>query len=215
MNKSLYIFRHGETDWNVERRTQGWIDIPLNHSGIEQANDLAKVLEPIGLDIIYSSPLLRALETANIVAKINDTKILTNDDLRERNFGVLGGKIVHLTDKPEEEQLDLSKDLIVMQSSRMWNPDFVPENGESHNDLVSRSVAAILGIAKNCDKFKIGISTHGGVARSLISKFINFDIPTGGMPNATYFKLDWDGEKLSLKDLPDWLKSNQTPKGGE
>lgn len=208
MNKSLYIFRHGETDWNVEKRAQGWIDIPLNDTGISQAKDLAKIMEPIGLDVIYSSPLSRALDTAKIVAKSNNTPIILHDGLKEKNFGVLGGKIVHVTSNPEDEQLDFSQDVIVMPASLIKDPDFKPENGESVNNAVSRFYSAILDILKTTGGKKIGISTHGGVARSLISKFIDSDIPTRGMPNAAYFKLDWDGEKLSLNELPEWIKSN-------
>jgi broad specificity phosphatase PhoE len=215
MIKHLYIFRHGQTDWNKERRTQGWLDIPLNDTGVEQAQKLADVLKPVNLDIIYSSPLSRALKTAEIVAQSNNAKILTHDDLRERNSGVLGGKIVRITSNPAEEQLDLSQDLIIMPANVMQDPDFAPENGESRNDMISRSFAAIAEIAKTSDNQRIGIATHGGVARSIIAKFADLDLAVGGMPNATYFRLDWDGEKLSLNELPEWLASPSAPKGGE
>ncbi len=215
MTKQLYIFRHGETDWNKEKRGQGWIDIPLNDTGIEQANNLANVMDSINLDIIYSSPLSRAFETAKIVAKSNNTKILTHDDLRERNFGILGGKIVRITSNPEDVQMDFSQDLIIMPADAMNDPDFAPEDGESRNEAMARMIAAITDIAKTSDSQKIGISTHGGVARSVIAKFTPFDLPVGGMPNATYFRLDWDGERLSLNELPDWLQSTISPKGGE
>ena len=215
MIKHLYIFRHGETDWNVEKRSQGWIDIPLNNTGISQANDLAKIIEPIGLEIIYSSPLSRALETAKIVAKSTNAKIITHDDLRERNSGILGGKVVRITDNPADEQMDFTQDLIIMPAKIMRDPDFTPENGESHNDLVARSYTAIVDIAKKSDRNEIGISTHGGVAGNIISKFADYDLPVGGMPNATYFRLDWDGEKLLLNELPEWLTATPATKGGE
>ena len=207
MKKQLYVFRHGETDWNKEKRCQGWLDIPLNANGIEQAKNLANVFWPINLDVIYSSPLSRALETAKIVARSNNARILTHDDLRERNFGVLGGKIVKITTNPENEQLDFSKDVIIMPANLMQDPDFAPENGESRNDMRSRFFAAIVEIAKKSDGQKIGISTHGGGARSLISRFTDLDLLAGGMPNAGYFRLDWDGEKFSLNELPEWITS--------
>jgi broad specificity phosphatase PhoE len=215
MKKHLYIFRHGETDWNKERRSQGWIDIPLNNTGIEQANDLAKSLEPIGLDVIYSSPLSRACETAKIVAKPTDISILMHDDLRERNFGIFSGKIVRLTSNPDEVSTDFTQDLIIVPAEKMTDPDFAPENGESRNASASRLYAAIHDIAKKSEHEKIGISTHGGVARSIISMFSDYDLPVGGMPNATYFRLDWDGENLLLNELPEWLASGREPKGGE
>lgn len=213
--KHLYIFRHGETDWNVEKRSQGWIDIPLNNTGVKQAKDLAKVLEPIDLDIIISSPLSRSLDTAKIVAEPQNIKIITHDDLRERNFGILGGKIVRLTSNPEDVNMDMSQDVIIMPAEQMKNPDFAPENGESFNQFISRAMRAINDIAKNSEYTKIGISTHGGVARNIIANFTEYDLPVGGMPNATYFRLDWDSKKLSLNELPEWLTSNPLPKGGE
>lgn len=203
--KYLYIFRHGETDWNKEKRSQGWLGVPLNNTGIAQANDLAKIIEPIELDVIYSSPLPRALETAEIVARSANTKIIIHDGLKERNKGVLNGHLVRKTDNPEEELLDFLQDLIVMPAKLMRDPDFRPENGESWNDLAKRSYATILDIAKKSEGSKIGISTHGGTARSIISQIIGQDVPTGSMKNGTYCRLDWDGEKLSLNEFPEWL----------
>jgi broad specificity phosphatase PhoE len=214
MIKHLYVFRHGETDWNKEKRCQGWIDIPLNNAGIEQANNLANALESIGLDVIYSSPLSRTFETAKIVAKSNNSKILTNNDLIERNCGVLSGKIVRTTSDPSRVQMDFSQDLIVMPASLMQDPDFVPENGESRNDSTARMLAAMLDIAKTSDNKKIGISTHGGIAIRAMAEFTDFELPAV-MPNAAYFRLDWDGEKLSLNEPPEWIISGPAPKGAE
>lgn len=206
MKKSLYIFRHGETDYNKENRTMGWLDVPLNHTGVIQAKELASILKSIELDIIYSSPLSRALETAKIVAEATGVNIVMNDDLREQNCGVLQGHIVRLTSNPEECEFDLSQDQIMLLAKELKNPDFVPEGGESQNDLMLRSINIIIEIARNSEYEKIGISTHGGVARSIISKFTDKK-SVGGMPNAAYFKLDWDGEKLLLNDIPEWLTS--------
>lgn len=214
MKKQLYIFRHGETDWNKEKRSQGWLGVPLNDNGISQANDLAKTIETIGLDVIYSSPLPRALQTAEIVAKTN-IKIIIHDGLKERNKGVLNGHLVRKTDNPEEEQLDFSQDLIIMPAKLMRDPDFRPENGESWNDLAKRSYSTILDIARKSTYNKIGISTHGGTARSIISQILNCDVPTGSMKNGTYYKLDWDGEKLSFSEFPQWLTSALTNKNND
>jgi broad specificity phosphatase PhoE len=65
----LILCRHGETDWNVEGRYQGQADPPLNANGLAQARDLASELQQVGLEVIYSSPLRRALQTAEIVAE--------------------------------------------------------------------------------------------------------------------------------------------------
>ena len=92
MKKNFYIFRHGETDFNVEKRWQGWsIDAKLNNKGIEQAHKLALTMQDISLDIIYSSNLIRAKKTAEIVAEHKNVRVEYIDDLREANYGKAEG----------------------------------------------------------------------------------------------------------------------------
>ena len=86
----LYIARHGETDWNVQHRLQGWTDRPLDETGRKQAIDLAESLKGVHIDAIYSSTLSRSRDTARTVAgKALTVKSL--DGLRERNYGHFQG----------------------------------------------------------------------------------------------------------------------------
>ena len=64
---TIYMVRHGETEWNAAHRMQGWSDIPLNEKGREQASFAARKFESIPLDAIYTSPLKRAADTAEII----------------------------------------------------------------------------------------------------------------------------------------------------
>ena len=86
----IYIVRHGQTDWNLEGRTQGHSDIPLNQTGINQANIIKEKLKNIKFDKVFSSPLKRAYETANIITNGEITK---DDRLVERFGGKLEGKL--------------------------------------------------------------------------------------------------------------------------
>jgi broad specificity phosphatase PhoE len=86
----LYIARHGETDWNVEHRLQGWTDRPLDAKGKQQATDLAEALKGVHLDAIYSSTLSRSRDTALTVAGSTLT-IKSLEGLRERNYGRFQG----------------------------------------------------------------------------------------------------------------------------
>ena len=71
MKKDFYLFRHGQTDMNAAGRWQGrGIDLPLNETGREQARELAAALTPAALEVVFSSPLKRAVQTAQIVAEI-------------------------------------------------------------------------------------------------------------------------------------------------
>lgn len=89
----LFLARHGQTDWNLENRAQGQTDKPLNATGIKQAKELRDKLKSYDFDICYSSPLKRALQTAEIAVD-GRVKILIDDNLKERNFGKLEGKVL-------------------------------------------------------------------------------------------------------------------------
>ena len=82
-----YAVRHGETDWNKEQLLQGWHDIPLNESGLKQAEETRDKLRDVPFAAIYSSPLLRAKKTAEIIAAPHGIPVITDDRLRERHFG--------------------------------------------------------------------------------------------------------------------------------
>lgn len=72
---TIILVRHGDTDWNVEEVFRGRADIELNETGIEQARLLAKYLESVPIEAVYSSPLKRALETARIIAGFRNIDI--------------------------------------------------------------------------------------------------------------------------------------------
>lgn len=208
MSQDFYIFRHGQTDYNVEKRVQSFLDIPLNKTGIEQAHALAKNLTNIKFDCIYSSTLARAYETAKIVVGNRPIKIITDPGLRERNLGVLCGKIMNLTDAPADTPVDLTKDTIDMPAALLFNDDYAPEKGESDNDFIKRVCNTMIQIAKHTNAKTIGIATHAGVIGALVRHFT--DLNFSGMPNAEYIKMRWDGETFVLPDVPQWLlKNNQ------
>lgn len=95
-NTRICFVRHGETNWNAERRMQGHIDIPLNANGISQAERLANALIRVkhSFDVIYSSDLERALHTANAVARALSLDVQITPRLRERNVGKLQGLLL-------------------------------------------------------------------------------------------------------------------------
>jgi broad specificity phosphatase PhoE len=87
----LYLIRHGQTDWNVERRCQGFSDSELNETGRRQAEAIAKTLSCVKLEAIYSSDLKRACEMARIIARYHDAPVETNDGFRELHQGQFEG----------------------------------------------------------------------------------------------------------------------------
>jgi broad specificity phosphatase PhoE len=84
---TLLLVRHGETDWNAERRWQGHADVPLSERGRDQAERLAEELENARVDAVYSSDLSRARETAEIVGARLGVPVVLDPDLREIDVG--------------------------------------------------------------------------------------------------------------------------------
>lgn len=86
----IYIVRHGQTDWNLNGRYGGRIDVPLNKKGIEQAYSIKEELKNIKFDKVFTSPLIRAYTTAQIIC---DNEIIKDDRIIERSNGDLEGKL--------------------------------------------------------------------------------------------------------------------------
>ena len=99
----LFLFRHGQTDWNREGRLQGHTDTPLNAAGLAQAEALAKRLLAHRLDAVVSSDLTRALTSARIIAEVSGVPLLTDPGLREVSVGLAEGKLW------EEPRRDLAR----------------------------------------------------------------------------------------------------------
>src|SRR5690625_2089475 len=102
MNKSnFWLIRHGETDWNAEKRLQGWRDVALNSKGVQQSYNLAQYLSSSQfsprMDIIFSSDLSRAYQTAEIATRHWEIPIIQSPRLRERNYGIYEGEQLTIT----------------------------------------------------------------------------------------------------------------------
>ncbi|MCR5832953.1 MAG: histidine phosphatase family protein [Candidatus Saccharibacteria bacterium] len=90
----IILVRHGETDWNLESRLMGQTDIPLNKHGIEQAHTLKDSLAGVEFDCCFSSPLLRAKETADIIREDRNCDVVCDDLLMERFGGKFEGQVL-------------------------------------------------------------------------------------------------------------------------
>jgi alpha-ribazole phosphatase/probable phosphoglycerate mutase len=91
---TIYLIRHGETDWNLQQRYQGQKDIPLNETGIKQAQSIAEKLNGKSYKALYSSDLKRAVQTAQEISKKVNLPIVTYDSLREINQGDWEGRFI-------------------------------------------------------------------------------------------------------------------------
>ena len=98
----IYLLRHGQTDWNKDKRLSCSNEAQLNERGIEQAEEAAKLLENINYDLVISSPYTRARKTAEIANK-NRATIIIDDRLKERKSGVLDGRFLTEIDSELED----------------------------------------------------------------------------------------------------------------
>lgn len=95
---NLYVVRHGETIWNKEGKVQGITDIPLTDKGIKEAQNLQPLIESLNIDVVISSPLSRAKETAKIITNYK-MPVNTDDRIKERDWGMNEGALIDSVDK--------------------------------------------------------------------------------------------------------------------
>lgn len=153
----ICLVRHGETAWNAERRLQGHIDIPLNATGLSQAEATARSLARAGLHFsaLYSSDLERARQTAAAIARAQALPPTHDARLRERHYGHFQGLTF---DEAEGRHPDH------FRRFKARDPHFaLPESGESLNALATRVHAALGEIARQHVGEAVVVVTHGGV----------------------------------------------------
>jgi broad specificity phosphatase PhoE len=153
---TILLARHGETDWNREGRFQGWADPPLNATGRAQAVDLSVALMPEELAAVYSSPLRRAYETAEVIAASRGLEPVTVDDLREVDVGSWSG----LT-RAEIEQRFAEQYASWLDYGQGW------DDGETYEAMSERVMRAMLELAAAHDGERILAVTHGGPMRAV------------------------------------------------
>ena len=150
----LILIRHGETDWNIEGRWQGQIDIPLNDRGLDDAHRLASELEREGIQVIYSSDLLRALQTAKPLAKEAGLEVHIDPRFREIHQGDWQGMLV----------TDIRARYAERFRERKANPLAVaPPGGETVLQVQERVYQALDDILLHHPGETIAIVAHGFV----------------------------------------------------
>lgn len=210
-SKEIILIRHGQSTANADGVWQGKLDFPLSDAGREQARSAGEALAHETLDAFYSSPLSRAFETAEIVAREAGFvgEIIPMDGLIERGGGAFEG---NTWPEREREMPDLVAKFRSVPEEEAWSII----GAETDEEILVRFSAAISDIlASHSPGSRVVIVAHGGVMRAFLRDLFGENVLSGGdrAENASITRIEWpdDGEprltKLAdtrhLPDTPD------------
>ena len=212
MTKTLYFIRHGQTEWNAERRMQGQWESDLTELGHEQAQQTASIVAELGIDAIYASPLRRTRASAKPLCDLTSKNAIFDDRLKEWHAGDWSGNLYAdiVTHWPDEW---------ASWREDMWR--YRPPNAENFIDLTERGGAFLNEIAATAE-LRIAIVSHGFITRAMIAYLLNL-APENALrletPNDAFFRLQretdgwraqrWDGAARSFSNL-----QHETPPPG-
>jgi len=191
------LVRHGETDWNIERRLQGQIDIPLNQTGQQQAQSLSRALATADTRFaaLYVSDLSRTRQTADAICQLNPLQAITTAALRERHFGCFQGLTY------AEAEAHIPQDY---QQFKARTPDYTPGDGESLQRFSQRIEQFLQQTARRHQGETVLVVTHGGVLDIIyrLVKQLPITLPRDfPIPNAA---LNWISHSHGLWQMERW-----------
>jgi broad specificity phosphatase PhoE len=177
---TIFLARHGETEWNRVGRWQGKTDIPLSEVGRAQARALAERLRERGVSEIFSSDLCRARETAEIVAEaLGVTRLGFDPRLRERGFGCFEG---------------LTREECAKHHPESWarylaDRRTTPTDAEPHEQVVARIVDALSAVSESADRTgHVLVVSHGAAIRSFVHSITGTE--PAPLANVALFRVD-------------------------
>ncbi len=192
---SVWLIRHGQTDWNTQHRWQGHAPTSLNAAGHEQARALGIYLRDTPITTVYSSDLPRALQTAQAVAAYHNLEPVIETRFREINVGVFQALF------PDELAELYPAELA---SWRSGDIRYAPPGGESLHAVRERAMEAFVDVVSGDNGEHIAIVTHGGTIRQMLKGICDDDPAVAGkipVPNTSYTLLQRDGDRCRVKEL--------------
>lgn len=179
----IYVTRHGQTDWNVRKKVMGKCDEPLNDNGIKQAQTTRDKIAGTKIDLIISSPLLRARQTAEIINEALKAPIVYDDRISERDFGEFEGL--------EQKDFDFGG---------YWNyyKNDHYEQAENIRDFFARIYAFLDDILQKDPDKNIMLVAHGGVSIP-VNCYFSKNIPHGSLVDAGLVLANCEVKSYELK----------------
>jgi len=177
------LLRHGQTPMSVQKRYAGRSDVPLTDAGVQQAAAAAKRLASAGLDVIVTSPLLRAVQTAQEVATVAGAAVVTDDGFRETDFGAWEG--LTFTEVRERWPAEFT--------GWLADPEVAPPGGESFADVSTRVTAALHRVLADREGQRVLIVSHVTPIKTLVTAALL-------APPAAMYRMHLDVAALSEVD---------------
>jgi broad specificity phosphatase PhoE len=179
---SIYLVRHGQTAWNKEEIFRGRTDIPLDETGLRQAELVGQYFEGMEIHAIYSSPLSRALQTAQKIAQFRNLKVQPLDGINDMSFGNWEGR-------PHKEIREQDR-----ETYRQWveTPHLVRlPGGEGLDDVRARTMAAMEDAIRNHPGKTLVLVSHRVICKVLICAIL-------GLDNSHFWQITQDTTAINL-----------------
>ncbi len=192
---NLYIIRHGQTDWNVQRRLQGHTDIPLNEHGRKQAQALQEVLAPLDIEAFFSSDLSRAFETASLARAHAEIPIYQDAGFRESSLGEAEGLFF------DDLHLRFPDAYTRWLTTGKANSDFAFPGGESKLQHRNRLEKTMHSLFETITYSRVALVTHGGAMRRILEMCDNFSENEYKTANTSVYALEFNKKSKQLSFL--------------
>lgn len=200
-NCLIYMVRHGETHWNVERRLQGHADSPLTTRGIREAQRVADELAPVRFDVVYASDLLRARRTAELLVQERKLRVIGTELLRERYFGRYEGQpYTHFRTEMADALAQRDGLVYEQQLDYRIHPEI-----ETDRQVTDRALDLVQEVTRQHGGKSVLMVTHGGMVRSLLYR-LGYGCVDGypkklHVGNLGYFVLETDGVDMKVGEV--------------
>lgn len=197
---TLYLVRHGETEFNTKNLVQGHVDSPLTEKGINQAKDKGEEFKNITFDAVFASDLSRAINTAEIIKLDRELVIESSEMLREKNYGRFDGRHSSIFSSAIKEKLAQIEKLTEEQ---VWTFK-VDDNEESYEEALSRFILKLREISLAYLGKTVLVVSHGGVLRNFLIKMgygTRAELPSGTFKNAGHIEVLSDGVDFFIKKV--------------
>lgn len=188
----LILVRHGETDWNKNEVFRGRADVALNKTGLEQAEQVARYLSAAKIDVIYSSPLQRALKTAVAIARYQKIKVNTIENLVDFDYGewqgLSGAEVREKCPELYQDWLDTPEQVRI-------------PGGETLQNVFDRAAPFVEEAVARCREGKLALVSHRVVLKVIICAFLGLDSShfwNIRLDNGAVTRFQFDGSRIVL-----------------